>query len=263
MLDDYSGATRLFPLIGDPIAFVKSVHRLTQGFEGRSFDGICVPMQVPLGQLDTVMKALSAMPNVDGILVTMPHKFDAFRHCATSSRRARLLGVVSLMRRTADGGWHGEMLDGLAFVKAQRDQGARHQGARALLVGAGGAGSAVAQALLEAGVTELIINDTDPARVARLIDLLHDPGGRVRFGPADPTGCDIVANATPLGLAADDPLPVPAELLTNSMFVGDVIAGHGETPLLAAARAAGAGTSDGVQMVEAAQELMLDFFTRG
>ncbi len=188
MLDDYSGATRLFPLIGDPIAFVKSVHRLTQGFEGRSFDGICVPMQVPLGQLHTVMKALSAMPNVDGILVTMPHKFDAFRHCATSSRRARLLGVVSLMRRNADGGWHGEMLDGLAFVKAQRDQGARHQGARALLVGAGGAGSAVAQALLEAGVAELVINDTDPARVARLIDLLHDPGGRVRFGPARPPG---------------------------------------------------------------------------
>jgi shikimate dehydrogenase len=57
-----------------------------------------------------------------------------------------------------------------------------------------------------------------------------------------------------------DPLPVPAQLLTPTMFVGDVIAGHGETPFLAAARAAGCKTANGDQMVEAAQEMMLEFF---
>jgi shikimate 5-dehydrogenase len=59
---------------------------------------------------------------------------------------------VSVIRRSPDGTWHGDMLDGLAFVKAQKDHGAQPEGARVLLVGAGGAGSAIAIALLEAGV---------------------------------------------------------------------------------------------------------------
>ena len=128
------------------------------------------------------------------------------------------------------------------------------------MVGAGGAGSAIAIALLEAGVRELVIHDIDESRTAHLIELLADLGrGRVMTGPPDPTGCDMVCNATPMGMAAGDPLPVAANLLTPSMFVGDVIAGHGVTPLLQAARAAGCKTANGVQMVEAVREIMLDF----
>jgi shikimate 5-dehydrogenase len=65
----------------------------------------------------------------------MPHKFTAFAHCATSSERAKMLGVVSVIRRNPDATWHGDMLDGLAFVKAQKDHGAQPEGARVLLVG--------------------------------------------------------------------------------------------------------------------------------
>jgi shikimate dehydrogenase len=134
------------------------------------------------------------------------------------------------------------MLDGLAFVKAQQDHGAQPQGARVLLLGAGGAGSAIAITLLESGVRELIIHDTNAARVAELIVLVADLGlGRVRAGSSDATGCDMVCNATPMGMAEGDPLPIAADLLAPSMFVGDVIAGHGEPhfwrpPALQAAR---------------------------
>jgi shikimate dehydrogenase len=260
MLESLSGETRLFPIIGDPIIFVKSPQRLTSGFEARGHNGICVPMQVPEANLESVMHGLSLIPNIDGLLITMPHKFTAFTYCATSSDRAKLLGVVSVTRRNSDGSWHGDMLDGVAFVKAQKDQGAQPDGARVLLVGAGGAGSAIAIALLEAGVHELIIHDTDESRAVQLSELLSDLGrSRVTAGPPDPTGCDLVCNATPMGMAAGDPLPVAADLLTSSMFVGDVIAGHGVTPLLQAARAAGCKIANGVQMVEAVQEMMLDF----
>ena len=264
MLESLSGETRLFPIIGDPIMFVKSPHRLTSGFEARGHNGICVPMQVPQAHLKVVMHGLSLIPNIDGMLITMPHKFTAFTYCATSSERSRLLGVVSVIRRNPDGSWHGEMLDGLAFVKAQKDQGAQPGGARVLLVGAGGAGSAIAIALLDAGVRELIVHDTDASRAAQLINLLTGLGrGRVIAGPPNPTGCDIVCNATPMGLAAGDPLPVAANLLAPSTFVADVIAGHGETPLLQAARAAGCKSANGEQMVEAVQEMMLDFMLGG
>lgn len=260
MPDLLSGATQLFPIIGDPIRYVESPMRLTRTFEARGYNGMCVPMQVPADDLDIVMAGLTAARNVNGILVTMPHKFTAFAHCATSSERAKMLGVVSVIRRNPDETWHGDMLDGLAFVKAQKDQGARPEGARVLLVGAGGAGSAIAIALLEAGVRELVIHDADASRVATLLDLLSDVGqGRASAGPPDPTGCDLVCNASPMGMEDDDPLPVDAALLSSSMFVGDVIAGHGVTPFLEAARAAGCKTATGDHMVEAAQDLMVDF----
>ena len=255
-----TGATRLYPIIGDPIKYLESPTRLTRTLHTRGHDGVCIPMQVPEDDLASVMTGLTATANVDGILVTMPHKFTAFEHCATSSTTASLLKVVSIIRRNTDGTWHGDMLDGRAFVKAQIDHGAQPDGARALLLGAGGAGSAIAIALLEAGVRELIIHDPDTARVATLIDLVSGVGqGRVVAGPADPTDCDLVCNATPLGMEDGDPLPVDPELLTWSMFVGDVIAGHGVTPFLQAAQMAGCNTANGGHMVEAAQDVMADF----
>ncbi|RKF51046.1 shikimate dehydrogenase [Paraburkholderia fungorum] len=260
MPENLSGESRLFPIIGDPIVFVKSPQRLTAGFAARGHNGICIPMQVASGDLEVVMRGLTSTPNVDGLLVTMPHKFAAFTCCATSSGTARLLGAVSVMRRNPDGSWHGGMLDGFAFVKAQVDAGARPEGARALLVGAGAAGSAIAIALLKAGVRELIIHDANESRAARLMAVVADLGrGRVSTGPADPTGCDMVCNATPMGMTDGDPFPVAVNLFESSMFVGDVIAGHGVTPFLRAAQAAGCKTANGVQMVEAVQDMMLDF----
>jgi shikimate dehydrogenase len=129
-----------------------------------------------------------------------------------------------------------------------------------LLLGTGGAGSAIAVALLDEGVRELVLHDVAEARATVLVELLPGHGrGSVATGPPDPTGCDIVCNATPLGMNGDDPLPVAADLLTSSMFVGDVIAGHGLTPFLAAAEASGCSSANGAQMVEAVQELMVDF----
>ena len=163
-----------------------------------------------------------------------------------------MLNAVSIIRRNADGTWHGDMLDGHAFVKAQIDHGAQPDGARALLLGAGGAGSAIAIALLDAGVRELIIHDPDNSRVKALIDLVADLGhGQVIAGPGDPTDCDLVCNATPLGIEDGDPLPVGPAMLAGLMFVGDVIAGHGLTPLLAAAEAAGSKTANGGQRGDA------------
>ena len=110
---------------------------------------------------------------------------------------------------------------------------------------------------------ELIIHDADESRVATLLNLLKDLGqGRVGAGTPNPTGCDLVCNATPMGMEDGDPLSIDAALSTSSMFVGDVIAGHGVTPFLQAAEAAGCQTANGGHMVEAAQDVMADFMLR-
>src|SRR5690606_34800688 len=137
------------------------------------------------------------------------------------------------------------MLDGVAFVKAQQEAGARLQGSRVLLIGAGGAGSAIAIAMLAAGVSHLSIHDSSPQRVTRLVELLSTVApGRAAAGPPDPRGFTVLCNATPMGMTDGDPLPVDAQLLDASIFVGDVIAGRDETPLLRAARAKGCRTAN-------------------
>jgi shikimate dehydrogenase len=259
-LEKLSGETRLYPIIGDPISFVQSPQRLTARFEEVGHNGICVPMLVSARALESVVRGLGSVPNVRGLLITMPHKNAMFAYCATSSETSRLLGVVSIARRNADGSWHGDMLDGVAFVAALKREGARLERARVLQVGAGGAGSAIAIALLDAGVGELVLHDANQSRRDELVGFLLGLGrGRAVAGPPDPTGCDLVVNATPMGMSPGDRLPVAAHLLTSSMFVGDVIAGHGVTPFLQAARAAGCKTADGFQMVEAGIEIMPDF----
>lgn len=260
MLDNLSGETRLYPIVGDPIAFVKSPKTFTRGLEARGQDAICIPMQVPAEGLESVIQALTVTANVDGLLVTMPHKATMFGYCATSDRTASLLRAVSVARRNTDGSWHGGMLDGEAFVKAQIDAGAKPKGAKVLLVGAGAAGGAIAVSLLDAGVKELVLCDQDEKRAKELKKILDSMGkGSVNIGRPAPCGYDMICNASPMGLRKDDPLPVDVAQFDASMFVGDVIAGHGTTPVLQAAMDAGCKTANGVQMVEAVQEMMLDF----
>jgi shikimate dehydrogenase len=260
MSQQLDGASRLYPIIGDPVRYAESPVRLTAALRARGHDGVCIPMQVRRGDLGVVMPALTAVANVDGILVTMPHKADAFAYCTTSSQRAEKLAVISVMRRNQDGTWHGDTLDGLAFVKAQVEHGAHIQGARALLIGAGSAGSQIALALVEAGIRELVVHDANQSSVSALVELLAGLGDtRLSPGRPDPTGCDLVFNATPMGMEAGDPLPLDAALLTQSMFVGDVIAGHGLTPFVRAAQQAGCTVATGVDMVRTVQDLMADF----
>jgi shikimate dehydrogenase len=260
MFESLNGATRLYPIVGDPIAQVKSPEEVSRGFAERDVNAICVPMHVAPDDLSAFVEGLSRARNVDGMIMTIPHKFAGYRLCATATPRAHVLGAANVMRRNPDGTWHGEMVDGVAFVQAQIEGGAEPQGARALLIGAGGAGTAIGLALIEAGVRDLVVHDSDGGRVRTLVERLSNQGtAKVSSGPADPTGFDLVCNATPAGMREGDPLPVPARLLWPPMFVGDVITAPAVSPLLEAARKVGCRTQTGGAMFAAVQKLMIDF----
>ena len=260
MTINLNGRTRLFPLLGDPIVYARSPDWLSERMSKRGMNMISLPMEVPEGSLATVLAGLSATKNVDGFSLTMPHKIVGYAHCATLSETSRLVGVVAAVRRNKDGSWHGHTTDGEAFVKAQVTNGARIEGARVLVLGAGGAGSAIIISMLDAGASEVVVNDVDAARARRIVELLKEKvGDRIRVGSNDPTGFDVVSNATSMGMADGDPLPLDAAKLAPSMFVGDVVAGHGETALIKAAREAGCRTADGDAMVIAVLDVMCDF----
>jgi shikimate dehydrogenase len=205
------------------------------------------------------MQGASQALNLDGLIVTVPHKV---AHVAELTPRARVAGAVNVLRRRVDGSWLGDTTDGQSFVTGLRQAGCEPRGMRALLVGAGGAGAAIAAALIDAGVTELAIHSRSSAPIERLVAALsaYRPDARVVRGSADPAGYDLVANASTAGMRAGDPLPVDIERLSRQTFVGDVITAPEVTPLLAAARAAGCATQTGLGMVAQAIGLMTDFF---
>ena len=207
---------------------------------------------------------VSLAQNLDSIVVTVPHKFACYGLCRSATERASFLGAVNLMRRNADGSWHGEMVDGPGFVGAVRANGGEPNGQRVLLIGAGGAGSAIALEMVEAGVRELAIHDADHKRRDALIAKLNTrKGANVMIGSTDPTGFDIVANATPAGMNAGDPYPVDVTKFTPAMFVGCVITSPPTSPptspMVAAARKVGCKTSVGLDMVKAELDMMVEF----
>lgn len=255
-----SGATRLHYIVGDPIAQVKSPAGVTQAFLARGHNAYVMPAHVSSANLSPWLAGAALAHNVDGVIVTVPHKFASFHLCSTTSDRARFLGTVNTMRRKADGTWHGDMFDGVACVTAMMDSGCKPKGQRALLIGAGGAGSAIAHALVMAGVAELAIHDEDAARRTALVDRLAGLNlCKVTHGSADPTGFDIISNATPMGMKPSDANPVDVSKITPQMFVGCVITVPAVTPLIAAARAQGCATMTGTDMFGRVRDLMVDF----
>jgi shikimate dehydrogenase len=257
-----SGKTRVFFIVGDPIAQVKAPAGVTAELQKRGHDAIVVPIHVAASEVDAFLRAAATLKNVDGVFATVPHKHVAYRHCATTTPRAAFSSSANLLRRNAEGGWHGDMSDGAAFVAALRQAGFDLHGKRALQAGAGGAGAPIAYAILEAGVSVLALYDTDTARQQSIIAKLNEVfPGRATAGSTNPDGFDLIVNATPAGMRPHDALPFRADKLDRRAFVGDVITLPEVTPLLAAARRAGCDTTTGVDMFNASLAVMVDFMT--
>ena len=199
------------------------------------------------------------MPNLDGIIITVPHKPVAFRHCDETSERSRVLEVADVMRRGADNRWSGDMTDGGGFVAALKRNGFDPKGKRALQVGAGGARSALALSLTMEGAS-VSLADLDTAKRDALIARLGRHGHKVvATEKADPSGFDLVVNATPAGMRPGDPLPVDVARLDQNMFVADIITMPLVTPLLAAAQGMGCRTQNGQQMFDAQVDFITEF----
>lgn len=261
MLDQYSGATRVIFILGDPIAQVKAPFGLTREFERRERDAIVVPLRLAPADVHAAIAALSRAGNVDGLIATIPHKFALASRCATLSDRSKFLGVANVARRNADGSWHGDMLDGEGFADPLSKAGCEIRGNRALLIGAGGAGSAIALALLDRNVAQVAVHDVDAKRREALIARLQSRfPQRVVAGSADPSDAGIVVNATPLGMRPGDPVPVDVRRLEPTALVGDVVTVPEMTPLLLAARQRGCRIQTGVGMFQGNLGLMADFF---
>jgi shikimate dehydrogenase len=191
------------------------------------------------------------MRNLSGVLVTMPHKQRMLAFVDELDVTARQVGALNIIRCHADGRWVGATFDGLGCVLGMQWEGNHPSNKSVLLIGAGGAGRAIAFAVAAAGARTLTIFDVDERRAASLAKSVAAATGCSTYvGAPDPHGCEIVINATPLGMKPDDPLPVDPNRLEPGSTVVDIINSPDPTPLCRAARARGCRTQDGRPMHE-------------
>lgn len=251
-----NGETKVFPIIGHPIGQVKSPGALSQIMAEHGFNGIVVPIDIRPEDLEGWLAQAKTMRNVAGIVATVPHKVPCLAVCNAVSDRAKAADAVNVMIRDGDT-WIGDATDGHGYLDGIAAEGFDIAGKAALLVGAGGAGSAIAYEILSRGASQLALHDIDTMRRDALIARLNQAfPGKAHIGNSDPRGFQLVANATPLGMREGDPLPVQTEHLTAEQFVADVVTRPAVPPLIAAAREKGCGTMPGTGMFDA-QALLL------
>ena len=257
-----SGETRLYAIIGDPVAQVGSPAFFNAAFRKLGAKAVLIPVQVASEGLPDLLRGLRAVRNLDGIVVTIPHKLAVMRFLDRIEPNGRRVGAVNAIRREGDGSWTGDNFDGVGCVRGLEKAGHDLSGRSALIVDAGGAGRAVTHAFADAGVARMRVWDVDEARRDELAGSLrtHHAPLVVETGPAEPEGFDLVMNCTPLGMRAGDPLPIdPARIAPGSLVV-DVILKPPISALLRAAQARGCAIQPGRAMLEGQVEAVLGFF---
>ncbi|RFO97242.1 shikimate dehydrogenase [Rhodoferax lacus] len=250
-----SGKTRVFMIIGDPVAQVRAPEVYNQLFATHGIDAVLVPVKVSAAQLAGFVRNAFAAENFGGFWVTIPHKAAMQALMQECDPVAEVAGAVNAVRRKAngatEGALEGALFDGLGFIKGLDHFGIAVQGRRVLVLGAGGGGQAVAAALAQRSPSSLVIANRSIDKAQAIVDRLQ-PRFEVPVScttSTDPAGFDVIVNCTSQGLKAGDALPTDPARIDAGAAVVDIIMTKEPTPLLAACRARGLHAHAGFEML--------------
>jgi shikimate dehydrogenase len=257
-----NGHTELIAHLGWPTHSFKAPMIYNPYFESIGVNAIVVPMGCKPENFATVLPSVFALENMRGALITMPHKVSVVDLCDEVTPVVKVAGSCNAVKRLPDGRLLGDMFDGEGFVRGLQRKGLQLRGAKALVVGSGGVGSAIAASLAGAGIGRIDLFDVQAEAAEALAGRLrtHYPAVTVSTGSRDPAGCDLVVNATPLGMNAGDPLPVDMDRLDPRSFVGEVVMKTEMTAFLGAAQARGCRVQVGTDMLFEMIPAYLEFF---
>ena len=256
------GTTALVAHIGWPTHAFKAPLIYNPWFEQAGIDAVVVPMGCRDEHYPAFLRALFTLENIRGALVTMPHKASTVALLDVRSPAVQIAGACNAVRRDGDGRLVGDLFDGEGFVRGLRRKGCAVDGARALVVGAGGVGSAIAASLAGAGAASIGLFDARAVAAEALSVRLrsHYPALEVRAGSSDPAGFDIVVNATPLGMNDGDAMPMETGRIASGTFVGEVVMKSEMTAFLKAVAERGCRYQVGVDMLFEQIPAYLAFF---
>ena len=256
------GTTTLIAHLGYPTEAFKSSMIYNPYFEHAGIDAVVVPMGVKVEDYPGALASLFKLTNLRGALVTMPHKVVTTSLVDEVTPTAKVAGACNAILRRPDGSLLGDMFDGAGFVRGIARKGFDLAGTRALVVGCGGVGSAIAASLAATGIAAIGLFDANAASAGALGDRLrkHYPSLTVRSDSNDPAGYDVVVNATPMGMNDGDPMPMDVSRIAPSTFVGEVVMKQEMTAFLKAAQARGCRFQVGTDMLFEQIPAYLEFF---
>jgi shikimate dehydrogenase len=257
-----NGNTELIAHIGFPTHAFKAPMIYNPWFQQCGVNAVVVPMGSKPEDFPGFLRALFKLSNIRGALITMPHKIATVELLDAVSPAVAIAGACNAVRLGPDGTLQGDMFDGEGFVRGIRRKGFEPRGARALVVGAGGVGCAIAASLAAAGVIGIDLFDLQEEAACGLAQRLlqHYPHMTVRTGVRDPAELELVVNATPMGMNDGDPLPLDMGRLDPSTFVGEVVMKSEMTAFLKAAQARGCRIQVGSDMLFEQIPAYLEFF---
>ena len=260
-----SGKTTLIAHLGYPTESFKASYIYNPWFDQQGIDAAVIPMGVKTDDYPGVLKSLFKLTNIRGALVTMPHKVTTVGLVDECTTTVKIAGSCNAILKRPDGTLLGDMFDGTGFARGLRRKGFVFDGARCLVAGTGGVGSAIAASLAADGVAAISLFDVNAASAEELAGRLrtHYPGISVQVASNDPAGYDLVVNGTPLGMKPSDPLPFDVTRLAPATFVGEVVMKQEITPLLQAARDRGCRYQVGTDMLFEMIPAYLEFFGFG
>ncbi|MBN2163886.1 MAG: shikimate dehydrogenase [Pontiellaceae bacterium] len=251
-----SGHTKPFAVIGHPIGHTLSPIMHNASMQEIGFDGIYLALDVHPDQIMEVLPAMAKM-GFAGVNLTVPHKEIAYRGLEKLDESAELLGAANTVQFT-EAGMIGHNTDGYGFLMALEEAfGKRVAGGAVFVLGCGGAGRAVALMAAKDGARSLVLADIDADRVRRLKDEILGLAPSVEVVPALCDcekadlcrACDLVVQASPIGMKKDDPSLLPPEAFRAGQRVFDLIYMYPETAILTTAREAGAQIANGLGML--------------
>lgn len=253
-------------MFGQPVAENPTQVMIEAAFRRHDLDWRYLTVEVAPDGLGAAVAGARAM-GFRGFNCTIPHKVAVIPHLDRLGTSAELTGAVNCVVRSGDE-LVGENTDGRGFVEALRPR-LDPAGTRVVILGAGGAARAIAVELALAGAAQLTIANRSEERGRELVSHLGRvaAGVEARFLPwpdqiAAPA-CDVLVNATPIGLYPDVSARVPVLLdsLAPGTLVADVIPNPPRTPFLAEAEARGLEIIDGLEMLVNQGVLGVEYWT--
>jgi shikimate dehydrogenase len=218
--------------------------------------GAYVPLAIKPGALAAALRALHPL-GFAGCNLTIPHKLEAMAVVDEVDDVARKIGAISCVVARDDGSLFGTNNDWLGFIGSLKEvlPDWRADAGPAAVIGAGGGGRAVCYALVRQGATEIrLVNRTHDKAALVARDIADEPGGPIRLVPWEERhealdGAAMVVNVTSQGMVGHPPLDLRLDTLPRTALAADIIYTPLETPFLAAARARGNRTVNGLGML--------------
>ncbi|MEP3437488.1 MAG: ThiF family adenylyltransferase [Hoeflea sp.] len=260
-VDFVDGHTRLYGILGHPIEQVRTPETVTYELRRRGINAIVLPIHVRPEELDDCIPGLMKIANLDGLVVTIPHKKTITGHLDRIGPLAEISGSASVIARSKDDKWVGEMFDGNGCVSAMLRRGVELAGKHVFLLGAGGAGVAIASTLARTGVAQISLQDPDAARSADLHDRIGKWFPNVVISRNAPSldEIDVLINASSVGMLDASRIPIDIKEIPERVVVMDAIMDPDRTRLIALAEECGCATVYGREMLDSQIEVVSDF----